>query len=153
MINWIKHPNPSFRSSNILKQLLIPNPMPQDKRSGKVYSLPCKDCNYIHFYDWVPFIHHTQAAQCEKGDIDKSAVVVVYNISWDDISITDQDPSILSGKIIETLHIRRRGDVRYLQTESGSGSATCMGCCILYLVYSVLFIDSLFVHCATQVCK
>ena len=90
--------------------------IPRDKRSGVVYSVPCKDCSFtyvgetgIHLSSRIK--QHKDAVR--KGDVEKSAHVweLHHSIDWDNTTIVDFDPETISRKTREALYIRRRKDL------------------------------------------
>ena len=93
----------TFRTFNTLRQLLShqKDPIAKDDRSGVVYSIPCKDCDYVYIGETGLHLstrinQHKDAVH--KAETEKSAIAEhIWNLQhcmdWGNITILDQDPA------------------------------------------------------------
>ena len=102
-----------FKTTNTLRQLLSypKDRIPLQKRSGVVYSIPCKDCPSVYIGEtglWLSTRLQQHQEATRKGETDKSAVAkhvwdMSHNMDWSNTTVMDCDPQSLPRKAI---HIR-----------------------------------------------
>ena len=110
-----------FKSHNTLRHHLChpKDAVPKNERSGVVYCIPCKDCNFsyvgetgLHLSTRVK--QHREATR--KCETDRSAIAEHvwskhHQMDWDNVSILDFEPHTKLRKVREAVHIKKRSSL------------------------------------------
>ena len=106
----------SFKPQNTLRRSLVSpkDKTEQEKQSGVVYSIPCKDCDSLYIGESGRKLekrlteHKSKAASSKsaiKEHIDRSKG---HQIDWENVKVLERESKDFPRRVLEAIHIRTK---------------------------------------------